>query len=672
MHGWSLYEAAKVKMVFFILLFCNFSVVAQDDPTYALVEIMIPWDCVQTSASDIPTDEEIKIGIDFNSGKIISPRFDAIIKDAESLPFDFFPCLQNFAEKFFQNISSQNGKMKKLPRNFYDNAVSNMEKKINEYSDKSYSKGAFFLLEPGASIFPALTDNDKKSMAKELKNSCGKQSQTSLLLDDSFIRDTLPSVVNEIGLSDNQAGCLRAIAANYSQLLLNSSFSSSQCSSYPEFCEKRNQSIQKTLSILKNIPDLKEYFEDILENINRCPVNIESTNYELNSILALLKITTPCLSMQPGESNRISGNTGSGLDSKYLLTKLPNKNGKPAFRVTLDIVFRKNGIIDFDPSFHTYFKQKAEKCLSEIKDFLKGPNGETLEISLLADSPQEINLPPDFSIHVGSKEVRDSSFEWSPNSDCSTITHEILHHLGLVDEYTETSSGFVVQENGTIRHQEEKAIKPEYDCRINGPKDSIMADPLNAFNKILPGKEILYCECVDLVLPAEIDRPLELGPVGEPSGVAQKNSPEEEKKIRDDLENRAVESEKKCFDTLKGISLQSGLCPQGTRAITKEITYSSWEKSQTPRDELTEAEKFEIDRSQHRRSIRVRDKEVRSSLLYPAQFRAITEPGCSLSNKVYYLCAREAYKTSRASYGKDRCDVGLPKECREGGDAWLR
>jgi hypothetical protein len=66
------------------------------------------------------------------------------------------------------------------------------------------------------------------------------------------------------------------------------------------------------------------------------------------------------------------------------------------------------------------------------------------------------------------------------------------------------------------------------------------------------------------------------------------------------------------------------------------------------------------------------DPPKRSSLLLPAQFRAIVFPGCRNVNRTYYDCASEAYTTSRGNYGSGGCSLGLPPQCSQGGDAWLQ
>jgi hypothetical protein len=53
----------------------------------------------------------------------------------------------------------------------------------------------------------------------------------------------------------------------------------------------------------------------------------------------------------------------------------------------------------------------------------------------------------------------------------------------------------------------------------------------------------------------------------------------------------------------------------------------------------------------------------RSSVLYPAHFRAILQPYCSRAYPIYAECAREAYK----DYG---CRLDLPPPCAND-EPWL-
>ena len=63
------------------------------------------------------------------------------------------------------------------------------------------------------------------------------------------------------------------------------------------------------------------------------------------------------------------------------------------------------------------------------------------------------------------------------------------------------------------------------------------------------------------------------------------------------------------------------------------------------------------------RALRFARKGKQASVLFPAEFRAITMPGCRALNAAYYRCAELSYMTS--------CDPELLRRCSESGDAWL-
>lgn len=66
-------------------------------------------------------------------------------------------------------------------------------------------------------------------------------------------------------------------------------------------------------------------------------------------------------------------------------------------------------------------------------------------------------------------------------------------------------------------------------------------------------------------------------------------------------------------------------------------------------------------------------KAGRNSILYPAQFRVITEPGCSDVNHIYYGCAQLAYAPSVNQDGEERCPTSIPLPCLdESTFSWLQ
>lgn len=58
-------------------------------------------------------------------------------------------------------------------------------------------------------------------------------------------------------------------------------------------------------------------------------------------------------------------------------------------------------------------------------------------------------------------------------------------------------------------------------------------------------------------------------------------------------------------------------------------------------------------------------QRVRPSILYPAQFRAITAPGCQTENRTYYACAANAYRSSQGGCSNP------PPECSGNRTDWV-
>lgn len=85
-------------------------------------------------------------------------------------------------------------------------------------------------------------------------------------------------------------------------------------------------------------------------------------------------------------------------------------------------------------------RQRTIACLAEARPFLRNADGETLNIQLL--SPEQLTVlpqdqrPPLHNINVVTG-GRGNSANYVQDFDCSTILHEVLHLMGLCDEYPE-------------------------------------------------------------------------------------------------------------------------------------------------------------------------------------------------------------------------------------------
>ena len=213
-----------------------------------------------------------------------------------------------------------------------------------------------------------------------------------------------------------------------------------------------------------------------------------------------------------------------------------------------------------------YYLKKTQRCIRKANEGMLGPNGKRLRIAikrpLKTDTCDAANT---IKIHIGSKDMRSNASKYESDISCNTIVHEVLHLLGLCDEYKESIMGVYTnpKTGETVRANSEGDIfnsqgekiedlnlsdydfKPDFDCRVThansimsshyriwpdfvrGNRSSSLLTP-GQFNSILygecPGKNKLFNECSQLAYRDSGVPHLSL------SGVVQKDCTELKKK----------------------------------------------------------------------------------------------------------------------------------------------
>lgn len=181
------------------------------------------------------------------------------------------------------------------------------------------------------------------------------------------------------------------------------------------------------------------------------------------------------------------------LDSAYALTKVSDNR------------YVANVALDFPADVATddvkSMVNKLNGCMAEVAPYLKGPNGEQLDVHLSANqiattmqdgrkiasvgaTPtviQASELPEKLRPRSHLVDIRDGKGRWDAGDfykefNCADATHEILHLMGLVDEYKET-------ERDVERTQ----------CRQVPSVNSIMKDNQQAFRDATDQE--LTCPC---------------------------------------------------------------------------------------------------------------------------------------------------------------------------------
>jgi len=170
---------------------------------------------------------------------------------------------------------------------------------------------------------------------------------------------------------------------------------------------------------------------------------------------------------------------------------------------------------------------------------------------------------------------------------------------------------------GLVDEYREPVFKA-FDCRAVGPDDSLMSYPQLAYERTTGWRQQVECSCAgDEACRAELDS----------------------------------------ADPSRG-------CPAGARETVIGAALDLFAADfSVPEPALG---RVDIDTYRFSRLVR----QGRASLLLPAQFRAVVEPGCTDVNETYYACAADAYRTSPALGGKG-CGGGRPSVCGAERTEWL-
>ncbi|NUM88327.1 MAG: hypothetical protein HUU37_03900, partial [Bdellovibrionales bacterium] len=299
------------------------------------------------------------------------------------------------------------------------------------------------------------------------------------------------------------------------------------------------------------------------------------------------------------------GTSPTGINHAYRLLR---KGGKEyEAQLTLEFEYAEPSRFHEREKIQQPMINRVNACLRHAGRALTGPGGETLSIT--AQSPgSHTDSPPRSLIRIQSGVERESSHEWSETTPCPVILHEVMHLMGLCDEYRERSTGYVLLRDPMTGKEARKRVEknaqiPIFDCRSLGPADSLMADQTAAYTATFPVlARALHC----------------------PDAACTE-------KVRQE------------FRRSPGAGIQE-VCRRA--GCTYDPAPSSlWKKDWSLPDEIRDGP---METPHGLVWISGADAAPRRSLLYPGQLRALLEPGC-LTNLNFYLCAAEAYRTSKAN-----------------------
>lgn len=208
------------------------------------------------------------------------------------------------------------------------------------------------------------------------------------------------------------------------------------------------------------------------QNVNNNAIYCSPPASGLEKILELTRNVDRirgCAPLEPGKWKTVKGTSKSRIEYSYgLIQETPRK-----IKAVLNVEFTgsSNGVTA------QMMQDRARACLNSVQSGLKGPGGEELAIRLL--TPQEVlrlprNLrPKKTTVTIAAADARSHSKAYASSISCPVILHEVLHLLGLCDEYPGEGDN--------------------YPCRAVGNRDSIMRNQYLTFGTALA--ENLSCGC---------------------------------------------------------------------------------------------------------------------------------------------------------------------------------
>ena len=218
----------------------------------------------------------------------------------------------------------------------------------------------------------------------------------------------------------------------------------------------------------------------------------EQSINELYAMPADIREHSQCRELEPGEMKTV--HSGTGDNDSYKLKREPDGS----YTIPLNIQFQAGENYDGSTpkmAVSQVYMDKAQKCLERANTKMLGPNGEKLNIVLQQppkkeESCEDTTGTHNITIESSSEDHRSNAIQYASDIDCPTITHEVLHLLGLCDEYEETSTGFVVnpatgeyQNAKRSQEYENSFFQPAYDCRVT-KENSIMSNHYERWSNV--------------------------------------------------------------------------------------------------------------------------------------------------------------------------------------------
>ena len=263
-----------------------------------------------------------------------------------------------------------------------------------------------------------------------------------------------------------------------------------------EYCKERialyHDNIQRLLS-LDHTEEQKEYF---CKNINSIDTSYDSFSKLWDEIDEVGR----CTELKVGETRVLDFDSSKKNVSHYHSVKKVSDN---EYKATLAVEFNTD-----DSAKNKEYFDKVKECIASTSEYFKSPDGTSMSVDIISKEEND-NLPRGeklnlVDIGLQGKGARSHSRAYAADIDCPTITHEVLHLMGLADEYHENVDKVYYNEETKEAYHEDyfpkskdkKNYKTQIaynDCRAISKTPSVMSSQNAMFRDSV--KEKVTCEC---------------------------------------------------------------------------------------------------------------------------------------------------------------------------------
>lgn len=360
----------------------------------------------------------------------------------------------------------------KQTRDRIDKIIATKQKKVEEH-EANFRDALGHTIDGEAALAKLLPRLDKQPLT------CHELTNPLVINNRTFPLTSLPMAFSQYSVKIAEltdADCIRTVTQNYAVQL---AFEGWRRLDVQEHCQAHMSTFCEEVQEKENLhrQNLRQLFamgygEAGANFVDNCTDCSQSPGTQIKYLLDKIKDSKEmlaCLELKPGESKVVTWREGSpsGVGGNYSL----KKRSDGGFDVAISMKIRS------DEPNATMMMERVQNCIKDVTPYLKGPRGEELNLQILSPT-QTMQLPssqrpPVNEIQIQPANTRSNSVSYSANIDCPTITHEVLHLLGLCDEYSGVADGFT--------------------CRATPKIASIMSSQREAFKKVIP--ETHTCEC---------------------------------------------------------------------------------------------------------------------------------------------------------------------------------